>query len=172
MRSHLARRLAALLSIGIATCALGLVPVRGSTRTAEVDDLLGSWKLNYTSPDGKARECVITLSRAGAGLRGDYWDGATTRLANDVGIDRGELSFWVDGKHDRRAYKLTYKGRRKGDTLRGAVYWKYGWWSGSFDFTGKRLAKRVAVMPAASGAPLFAHAPVSQLASDAARPLR
>jgi hypothetical protein len=116
----------------------------GAARNAEVDDFLGTWKLNYTSPDGKPRECVIMLSWQGTVLRGDYSDGNTTRPANDVGIQGGELSFWVDGKYAARTYTLTYKGQLRGDSLRGAVHWKYGWASGSFDFVGTRLGKRVA----------------------------
>jgi hypothetical protein len=139
------------LSFGLATCALGLVPALGAARNAELDDLLGSWKLTYTSPDGKARDCVIALSRDGAVLRADYWDGKTTRPANGVSVDRGELSFWVDGKYVGKVYTLTYKGRRSGSALRGAVHWKYGWASGSFDFVGKRLDRRVAAMPGCPG---------------------
>jgi hypothetical protein len=135
------RIVCAFLTFGLATCALGLVPVRGAARNTDADDLLGTWKLAYTSPDGKARQCVVAVSRAGTVLRGDYWDGKMTRPANNVGVDRGELSFWVDGKYVGKVYTLTYKGRIRGDrdTLRGAVHWKYGWASGSFDFVGKRL---------------------------------
>jgi hypothetical protein len=151
MRRQSTRILSAFLSFGLATCALGLVPVRGAVRNAEVDDLLGAWRLTSTSPDGKARECVIALSWQGTVLRGDYWDGKTTRPANDVGVERGELSFWVDGKYLGKVYTLTYKGRRTGDALRGAVHYKYGWASGSFDFVGQRLSRRVATMPGCPG---------------------
>jgi hypothetical protein len=146
MRRQSTRILSAFLSFCLVTCALGIVPVRGAARNNGVDDLLGAWKLTYTSPDGKARECVITVSSDGTVLRGDYWDGKTTRPANNVSVERGELSFWVDGKYMRKVYTLTYKGRRSGDGLRGAVQWKYGWASGSFDFTGQRLARRVAAI--------------------------
>jgi hypothetical protein len=150
MRWPSTRICCALVFFGLATCGLGLVPVWGAGGRTEVDDLLGSWKLNYTSPDGKARECVVALYQQGPMLRADYWDGKTTRPANDVAVARGELSFWVDGKHLGRVYTLTYKGRRRGDGLHGAVHWKYGWASGSFDFVGKRVAKHVTAgaMPA------------------------
>jgi hypothetical protein len=154
----------AFLSFWVATGALGLFPVRGAARNTEVDDLLGTWKLTYTSPDGKARECVIALSWQGSVLRGDYWDGKTTRLANNVGVERGELSFGVDGKHLGRVYTLTYKGRRAGDGLRGAVHWKYAWASGSFDFVGKRLAGRVTTMRGCAGPGGPAAAPRDELA--------
>ena len=145
MRRQSTPILSAFLSFWLATSTLGLVPVRGAARNTEVDDLLGAWKLTYTSPDGKDRECVIALSREGTALRGDYWDGKTTRPANNVGVQRGELSFSVDGRYVGKVYTLTYKGRRINDALQGAVHWKYGWASGSFAFVGKRLARRVAM---------------------------
>jgi hypothetical protein len=127
------------MTLGLSTYLLAAVPVGGATGNSEADGLLGAWRLNYTSPDGKARECIIALSHDGTALRGDYWDGKTTRPANSVALDRGELSFWVDGRYAGRRYTLTYKGRRNGDALRGAVHWKYGWASGSMDFVGKRI---------------------------------
>jgi hypothetical protein len=134
------------MSLLLAAAAVGLVPMRGQAGDSQVDDILGTWKLKYTSPDGKARESVIALSRAGAALRGDYSAGNVTRPANDVGFNRGELSFWIDGKFAGKVYTLTYKGRRRGNVLRGAVYWKYGWANGSFDFEGKRIAQGVAAV--------------------------
>jgi hypothetical protein len=112
-----------------------------------VDDILGAWKLKATSPDGKARESVLVLSRVGPDLRGDYWNGESTRPAKDVRFDRGELSFGTDGTHAGRMYTLTYKGRPRANSLRGKVHWKYGWASGSFDFVGERLARSVATRP-------------------------
>ena len=147
MRRQSTRSLSAFMSLLFATCAVGLVPLRGVAGDPPVDDLLGAWKLRYTSPDGKARESVIALSREGMVLRGDYSAGKTTRPARDVGFDRGELSFWIDGKYAGKTYTLTYKGRPRGNTLRGAVHWKYGWASGSFDFVGERIARSVARVP-------------------------
>jgi hypothetical protein len=112
-----------------------------------VDDLLGVWKLTFTSPDGKARECVLALSREGTALRGDYSADNTTRPARNVAFERGELSFWVDGQYAGQAYTLTYKGKPRGNSLKGAVRWKYRWASGSFAFVGERIARQVATAP-------------------------
>jgi hypothetical protein len=112
-----------------------------------VDDVLGTWKLKCTSPDGKARDSVLVLRREGTVLKGDLWDGKTTRPVRYAGFERGELSFAVDGKYAGRVYTVTYKGRPQGDALHGAVHWKYGWASGSFGFVGQRVPQSVATIP-------------------------
>ncbi len=147
MRSRSTWGLCAFMSVLLAAGAVGLFPASGAARDPQVDDLLGTWKLKYTSPDGKARESVIALSRQGTALRGDYSASNVTRPARDVGFDRGELSFWVDGVYAGQVYTLTYKGKPRGDVLRGVVRWKYGWASGSFNFEGKRIAQNIAANP-------------------------
>jgi len=147
MRRQSTRSLSVFLSLWLATCTLGLVPVRGATGDPRVDDILGAWKLKCTSPDGKARESVLVLRREGTVLKGDFWDGKTTRPARNVAFERGELSFGVDGKYAGQVYTVTYKGRPRGDALRGAVHWKYGWASGSFGFVGERITQSVATIP-------------------------
>jgi hypothetical protein len=112
-----------------------------------VDDLLGAWKLTFTSPDGKARQCVLALSREGTALKGDYSADNTTRPARNVVFERGELSFAVDGQYAGQVYTLTYKGKPRGNSLKGAVRWKYGWATGSFDFVGERMVRGVATAP-------------------------
>jgi hypothetical protein len=125
----------------LATCAvsLGLASVRGESGISQVDDLLGTWKLNYTTPDGKARGCVLALTRDGSFLTAQYTAENVTRSARNVEFNQGELSFWVDGTYARRPYTLNYRIRRRGDTLGGEVRWKYGWASGSFDLVGERV---------------------------------
>src|SRR6516162_6205025 len=133
MRRQSTRSVSASVSLLVATCGLGILPGFGVASDPQGDDLLGAWRLTFTSPDGKARESILTLSRQGTALRGDYWDGKTTSPARDLGFERGELSFWVDGKYAGRTYTLTYRGRPRANALRGAVRWKYGWASGSVE---------------------------------------
>jgi hypothetical protein len=147
MRRQSARRLSACMAFSIATCALALVTTRGEAGDPQPDLLLGAWKLKCTSPDGKARECILVLSREGTLLKGDYVVGKTTRPARYVEFDRGELRFLVDGKYAGQVYTLIYKGRPRGNALQGAVHWKYGWASGSIDFTGERITQSVAEIP-------------------------
>jgi hypothetical protein len=53
----------------------------------------------------------------------------------------------VDGEYAGKKYTLTYKGRPQGDVLRGAVRWKFGFVSGSFDFEGERLGRQFIANP-------------------------
>jgi hypothetical protein len=85
------------------------------------------------------------LSRLGGVLQGYYTSDEGTRAARDVGFERGELSFGVDGSYAGRTYTLTYKGKPRANSVRGAVHWKYGWASGSYAFVGERLSQKVAM---------------------------
>jgi hypothetical protein len=120
---------------------VGLASVRGESRSSQVDDLVGTWKLKYTTPDGEARGCLLAVARDGTVIRADYTADNVTRPARSVAFDQGELSFWVDGLYARRPYTLNYRMRRRGDALRGSIQWKYGWASGSFDLVGERVSQ-------------------------------
>lgn len=124
----------------MATCAL---TTQGEAIKAE--DPTGTWKLKCISPDGKPRECVILLVREGRDLKGTLTLGRVTQPAKDVGFHEGVLSFRVDGEFAGKAYILVYKGRPRGDQLRGTVRWTFGWASGSIAFEGERLPQKVAV---------------------------
>jgi hypothetical protein len=129
----------------LATCAFG-----GFYRTCQVgtgnnaENPMGTWKLTSVSPDGKHRECLVTICREGTALRGDYTTDGMTRPAKNVTFDDGVLSVEVDGKFAGKAYGLTYRGVPRGDSLQGSVRFSFGWASGSFAFEGERIQQEVA----------------------------
>ena len=131
----------------LAACAVAILPAGGGAGEKGADDPVGSWKLKFVSADGKTRESVLTLFREGTALRGNYTADSMTRAARDVAYARGELRFSVDGVYAGQNYTLTYKGRHRGEDLRGAVRWKFGLLSGSYDFQGVRLGGQVAANP-------------------------
>ncbi len=109
---------------------------------APPEDAVGRWKVTCVCPDGKSRDCVVNVIREGQALRATYKTDGVTRAARSVVFDRGILSVAVDGTFAGSGYKLTYKGKPEGDTIRGDVHWTYTWTSGSFAFTGERLSKK------------------------------
>lgn len=111
---------------------------------SKAEDPVGAWKLTCVAPDGKHRECVVTVFRQGAALKGDYTTDGVTRPAKHVAFDDGVLSVEVDGKFAGQAYGLAYKGTPRGDALHGLVRWSYGWASGSFAFEGERIEQEIA----------------------------
>jgi len=107
-------------------------------------DPVGAWKLKCMPPDGKPRECVVTISRAESGLQGEYAADGRTRPVRKVAFDEGILSLEVDGQFAGQSYGLIYKGIPRGDALHGTVRWSFGWATGSFAFQGERIEQEVA----------------------------
>ncbi len=106
---------------------------------AEDGDPVGTWKLSSVCPDGKSRDCVITVLRQDQSLKATYKADGRTRAARAVSFDRGILSITVDGDFAGSKYELTYRGKPAGNTLCGDVGWSYLWASGSFKFKGERI---------------------------------
>ena len=124
----------------LAICAMGAL-----CRTTQVgsgnkaEDPVGAWIFRSVSPDGKHRECVVTVYREGTALKGDYTTDGMTRPAKNVAFDDGVLSVDVDGKFAGQAYGLTYRGVPAGRRPSGLVRFSFGWASGSFAFEGERI---------------------------------
>ncbi len=139
IHQHCARRFSFLL---LAACSLV-----SPSKAASPDDPIGTWTLRCVPPDGKSRECVVTISRDGNGLKGLYVADGKKRLAKEVALDQGVLSVKVDGEYIGQAYKLTYQGTVRGNAMRGTVQWSYGWASGRFGFEGERVVDEIAAAP-------------------------
>jgi hypothetical protein len=110
----------------------------------KAENPVGTWKLRCVSPDGKQRECVVTVFTEGAALKGDYTADGLTRPAKSVKFEDGVLSVEVDGEFAGQSYGLAYKGTPRGDALHGQVRWSFGWASGSVAFEGERIEQQIA----------------------------
>jgi hypothetical protein len=138
-------RIIGAILIVVTACTLKTVYRTAETKAdVKSDDPVGAWKLKCVPPDGKARECVVTVSREGEGLKGLYTADGTTRAAKSVEYAEGLLVLEVDGKFAGQTYALTYKGIPRGDALEGTVRFSFGWASGSFSFEGERIEQEVA----------------------------
>jgi hypothetical protein len=133
------------VTVLLATCASGVVycPTQVAIGN-KAEDPVGAWKLRCVSPDGKQRECVVTVYSDGSALNAEYTADGVTRPAKNVVFEDGVLSVDVDGKFAGKPYGLTYKGVPRGDALQGLVRWSFGWASGSFAFEGERIKQQVA----------------------------
>ena len=92
------------------------------------------------SPDGKNRECTVTVLRAGEVLQGTIEADGETQPAQDVAFAEGVLSFGVDGKFAGLAYRLKYSGKPQGDTLSGGECGHTAGRQARFPFAGNALA--------------------------------
>ncbi len=135
----------AIIVISVAACAFGVRFATGDVGKGTIGvDPVGAWKLKCVPPDGKPRECIVTVFREGDELKGQYLADGEARPAKKVAFDEGVLSIEVDGKFAGQKYGLTYQGAPRGDALQGSVRWSFGWASGTFPFDGERLEQRVA----------------------------
>ena len=134
---------AVLVSLAASTCGV-LEDTRDDAAVSAVGDPVGAWKLRCVSPDGKKRECIVSLVRKAADLDGDYTADGVTRPVKKVAFEEGVLSVEVEGRFAGQAYGLTYEGAPRGDALQGSVRWSFGWASGSFAFEGERIKQQVA----------------------------
>jgi hypothetical protein len=134
---------AVLVSLAACTCGV-LEDTRDDAAVSATAYPVGTWKLRCVSPDGKNRECIVSLVHKAADVDGDYTADGVTRPVKKVAFEDGVLSVEVEGRFAGRAYGLTYVGTPRGDALQGSVRWSFGWASGSFPFEGERVGQQVA----------------------------
>jgi hypothetical protein len=130
--------------VSLAACMCGVLEdTRDEAAASTAGSPVGIWKLRCVSPDGKKRECIVSLVRKAAALDGDYTADGVTRPVKKVAFEEGVLSVEVEGRFAGQAYGLTYEGAPRGDAFQGSVRWSFGWASGSFPFDGERVEPQV-----------------------------
>src|SRR5262249_61447954 len=118
------------------------IPPRGAAADIRPGDLVGTWNLTFTDPDGREYAPVLVLSRDGDHLKGMLNQlGGADLAAKEVSLKGGELTFQVSGTHEGTPYTLTFRGKPEGDSIRGEVEYQHEGNTGSFAFEGKRAAK-------------------------------
>ncbi len=111
-------------------------------------DPTGTWKWNTPNPDGRIPNIAITLN-----LRGGALTGTVTRSSGAMAITNGvfkgdQVIFQtVSKRKDGRTTTCTYRGKLKGDTIKGKM---------QIDVSGRMLssdweAKRGAATPNNAG---------------------
>ena len=114
---------------------------------AAAEDPVGTWKLNFLSPDGNPRECIVTIAKEGKTLKGSCTTAGVKLPVKDTAFNQGILSVRVDGEYVGHTYELIYKGKPVGNTLDGTLHWSYGWASGRLAFKGERIVRKFDATP-------------------------
>lgn len=114
----------------------------GTARAASEDDVVGTWKLKYEPGDGQTHEPVLKITKDGAGLKGEFAEGDHKLKVKEVRLKDGELHFKVEGVFNGDPVSATYKGKPKGDSIKGEADWEYQGMTGTYEFEGKREAAR------------------------------
>ena len=132
--------------IGLAKSVLVLVVAFGSivatAGAADEKDVVGVWKLKYEPGDGQTREPVLTITKDGADLKGEFVEGDQKGIVKEVRFKDGELRVKVETRHNDEPATVTYTGKPDGDALKGEAAWEYQGMNGTFPFEGKREAAK------------------------------
>ena len=106
-------------------------------RSLEFEDVLGVWELRLETPNGVI-EPHITITKDDKGLHGAYVSPFGERDAKNVELKDGQLSWNISGERDGNTFKVEYRGKPQGDSIKGTLDFDFGGNTGTGDFTGKR----------------------------------
>ncbi|HWE35461.1 MAG TPA: hypothetical protein VG406_02735 [Isosphaeraceae bacterium] len=127
---------------GLVRGVLVLVAASGvlaaTARAADEKDVVGTWKLKYEPGDGQTHEPVLTITKDGADLKGEFAEGDQKGTVKEVRFKDGELRVKVESKYDGEPTSVTYTGKTDGDAWKGDAAWEYQGMSGTFPFEAKR----------------------------------
>ncbi|MCZ6794088.1 MAG: hypothetical protein O7J95_10810 [Planctomycetota bacterium] len=112
-------------------------------RGVDVSDVLGLWKLKFAGRDAETIETSIKVSKDGDKLTGLYTSPRRERQAQNVTLKDGELSFEIKGETEEgTSYFVTYRGKPRGNSIKGTLTFKFGDNEGTREFVGEREAKK------------------------------
>jgi hypothetical protein len=103
----------------------------------QAGDFNGTWKANYTSPDGRDRETKFVLQAAGPALTGTIVDAGEEMPIQEGKVAGDSISFTVLSTVKGEQWKIKFTGELAGDTIQIKI--DYG--DGAFEITAKRTAK-------------------------------
>ncbi len=112
-------------------------------RVVEIADVLGTWKFVIEMEGGRKMEPTITIIQDGEGLQGAFNSQWGERDARNVKLDNNELTFEISGETDDGDFRVTYRGKPRGDSIKGNIEYDFGGQTGTIDFKGERHKKKV-----------------------------
>jgi hypothetical protein len=122
-------------------------------RVVDADSVLGTWQLRIETPTATI-EPKITITQDDRGLHGAYSSRFGEREAKNLAFKDGELTWEISGEREGNSFKVVYRGKLTGDSIKGTNEYDFGGNTGSAEFTGKRMPaeeqKTVEVKPASA----------------------
>jgi hypothetical protein len=113
-----------------------------TARAADDKDILGVWKLKYDPGDGQTHEPVVKITKDRAGLKAEFIDGENKVKVKEISYKDGELRLKIEGEYMGDKAIATYKGKTRGDSIKGVAEWEYQGMTGTYEFEGKREAAK------------------------------
>jgi hypothetical protein len=111
-------------------------------RTVQWADVLGTWQFRVETQDGNVIEPKLTLTKEGDKVKGHYSSPFGEREPMEIKVENNQLSFFISGERDGNAFKITYKGKPRGQSITGTVDFDFGGQTGTIDFSGKRIPEK------------------------------
>ena len=103
------------------------------TAVCPAADISGTWKAEFTTPDGTPRTNTFTFKSDGAKLTGTVKGSSDETPIADGTVSGDNISFSAE----RPFGKFTYKGKASGDEIKFTVEFN----DQHFDITAKRVSK-------------------------------
>ncbi len=109
-----------------------------ATRRVTPADVAGTWKFKVTAENGEVMEPSIKLSVEGDSLKGAYTSRFGEFEAKEIAIKDGQLTFVIGGEYEGQKWRVTYKGKPRGDAIKGKIDFDFSGNTGTVDFEGQR----------------------------------
>ncbi len=112
-------------------------------RSIKVEDAVGEWQLEFTSPDGRDHNPVLFVKHGK--------DGVEVHITGqDDGKQAATAASFSDGKlvaefkleYDGQPLKLTYRGQPRGYEISGVIEFELAGDEGQFEFAGSRTPEK------------------------------
>jgi hypothetical protein len=113
-------------------------------RGFDADDVVGTWKLKLTTPDGNTVEPSLKLSTDKGMLKGTY---TSSRFgeheAKAIKLNGPELSWTVEFERNGQKFTGVYKGKLEAQAIKGTLAFDAAGNTTSLDFSGERTAPKI-----------------------------
>jgi hypothetical protein len=123
-------------------------------RGADLDDVVGTWKLKLEGSNSGPIESTLKVSADGENLKATYTGRFGEKPAQELKLRGTELSWQIAADRDGRKFKGVYKAKLDGDAIKGNLEYDLDGNTGTMEFTGERgKSKAEAGKPDGSIAP-------------------
>jgi hypothetical protein len=118
-----------------------LSPSFSTSRAQAAPPVAGTWRWEFTMPDGSRVEPRLKLEQAGDTLTGSTrYPGAAEAAIRDARLDGDTLSFKVVRQRDGRTATTEYRGKVQGNTIAGTITSDWAGAPQSYPWDAKRSA--------------------------------
>jgi hypothetical protein len=98
---------------------------RQAAKAEAAQGAVGTWTLTYSPGDGE-HKATLTVTKEGAGFKGQFKDGDRKFEVTKVEYEDGTLTFATRTERDGEPATATFEGKVKVDSIEGSADWTFG----------------------------------------------